>query len=159
MLVTLTILCMRKLQIITGLSLYELLYIYVKPLIKQLNKPDAFLHYVWLDLKMEMKWAENDFVHYTRGKKEVRGEGREDLTLQMVCPLHSNNKIQTSAFSFTCMLLWWWNFDSIIQRNFMNKYFFLTLSQWREVILSSSDWIIFCHKWFELFGALAISLC
>lgn len=54
------------------------------------------------------------------------------------------------------MLLWWWNFDFIIQRNFMNKCFFFTLSQLGEVISSSSDWITFCHKRFELFAA---SLC
>lgn len=62
---------------------------------------EAFLHCVELVGKMKMQCAEKTVMILcitAEEKKEVRGDGGEDLTLQMVCQLHSNNKIQTSAF-------------------------------------------------------------
>lgn len=69
-----------------------------------------------------VSWKEShDSAYYTRGKKkEVRGDGREDLTLQIVCQQNITNR----CFSRTCTLLWGWNFDSIIRGDLMNKYFF-----------------------------------
>lgn len=91
------------------------------------NSSSTLTRFCFRICNMKMKWVRRESwfcVLHKREKKEVRGEGREALTLQMVCQLHSNSKIQTGAVSFTCMLLWWWNFDFIIHRNFMNKYLF-----------------------------------
>lgn len=87
-------------------------------------------------------WRERErFFCHTDGEKEVRGGGREALALQMVCPLHPNNK-HTNRCWFPLpvwITLRLYHPQQFHKQTPPHPLFFLALSQWGEVTSSSSD--------------------